>query len=131
MSGWYILSTLTFLPLVGALFILAIRGDDDVARRNIRATALSVTVINFLLSLLAWSSFDPSQPGFQLEDKVVWLGGLMTYHMGVDGISMPFVMLTAAIMPLCAATLVVGVVPQTLVGVMSATVEALLAAFSG
>jgi NADH-quinone oxidoreductase subunit M len=101
MSGWYILSTLTFLPLVGALFILAIRGDDDVARRNILATALSVTVINFLLSLLAWSSFDPSQPGFQLEDKVVWLGGLMTYHMGVDGISMPFVMLTAAIMPLC------------------------------
>jgi hypothetical protein len=101
MTGWYILSTLTFLPLVGALFIWVIRGDDDVARRNIRATALAVTVINFLLSLLAWSSFDPGQPGFQLEDKVSWLGGLMTYHMGVDGISMPFVMLTAAIMPLC------------------------------
>ena len=66
MTGWYILSTLTFLPLVGALFIWVIRGDDDVARRNIRATALSVTVINLLLSLLAWSSFDPTQPGFEL-----------------------------------------------------------------
>ncbi len=101
MTGWYILSTLTFLPLVGALFIWVIRGDDDVARRNIRATALSVTVINLLLSLLAWSSFDPTQPGFQLEDKVSWLGGLMTYHLGVDGISMPFVLLTTAMMPLC------------------------------
>ena len=53
MTGWYILSTITFLPLVGALFILAIRGDDEVARRNMRAIALSVTLINFVLSLLA------------------------------------------------------------------------------
>jgi len=101
MTGWYILSTITFLPLVGALFILVIRGDDDVARRNMRATALSVTVITFVLSLLAWNGFDTSKPGFQLEDQVTWLGGLMTYHMGVDGISMPFVLLTTAMMPLC------------------------------
>jgi NADH-quinone oxidoreductase subunit M len=101
MTGWYILSTITFLPLVGALFILAIRGDDEVARRNMRATALSVTLINFVLSVLAWNGFDPSQAGFQLEDRVTWLGGLMTYHLGVDGISMPFVLLTTAMMPLC------------------------------
>ncbi|MEM7636494.1 MAG: NADH-quinone oxidoreductase subunit M, partial [Pseudomonadota bacterium] len=101
MTGWYILSTITFLPMVGALFILVIRGDDAVARRNMRATALSVTLITFVLSLLAWNGFDPSQSGFQLEDKVTWLGGLMTYHMGVDGISMPFVLLTTAMMPLC------------------------------
>ena len=101
MTGWYILSTITFLPLVGALFILVIRGDDAVARRNMRATALSVTLITFLLSLLAWNGFDPTQSGFQLEDKVTWLGGLMTYHLGVDGISMPFVLLTTAMMPLC------------------------------
>ena len=101
MTGWYILSTITFLPLVGALFILAIRGDDEVARRNMRATALSVTLINFVLSVLAWNGFDPSQAGFQLEDRVTWLGGLMTYHLGVDGISMPFVLLTTFMMPLC------------------------------
>ena len=101
MTGWFILSTITFLPMVGALFILVIRGDDAVARRNMRATALSVTLITFVLSLLAWNGFDPSQAGFQLEDKVTWLGGLMTYHLGVDGISMPFVLLTTAMMPLC------------------------------
>ncbi|MGB5212260.1 MAG: NADH-quinone oxidoreductase subunit M [Anderseniella sp.] len=101
MTGWYILSTITFLPMVGALFILVIRGDDAVARRNMRATALSVTLITFVLSLLAWNGFDPSQSGFQLEDKITWLGGLMTYHLGVDGISMPFVLLTTAMMPLC------------------------------
>jgi NADH-quinone oxidoreductase subunit M len=63
MTGWYILSTLTFLPLVGALFIWVIRGDDDVAGATSAQPRLAVTVINFLLSLLAWSSFDPSQPG--------------------------------------------------------------------
>jgi NADH-quinone oxidoreductase subunit M len=75
MTGWYILSTLTFLPLVGALFIWVIRGDDDVARRNIRATALAVTVINFLLSLLAWSSFDPASPASSLKTRSPGLAG--------------------------------------------------------
>jgi hypothetical protein len=74
MTGWYILSTLTFLPLVGALFIWVIRGDDDVARRNIRQPRCG-DGDQLPLSLLAWSVSTRAQPGFQLEDKVSWLGG--------------------------------------------------------
>ncbi|MGE4246854.1 MAG: NADH-quinone oxidoreductase subunit M [Parvibaculaceae bacterium] len=100
MPGWPILSTITFLPLVGALFILVIRGDDAVAVRNMRWTALSTTIITFLLSLLLWLNFDPGTAGFQFEERYAWLGGSMSYHMGVDGISVLFVLLTTLLMPL-------------------------------
>lgn len=96
-----LLSTITFLPLIGALFILALRGEDEVAVSNMRMTALAVTLITFGLSLLLWAEFDPSAAGFQLEERYAWLGGTMSYHMGVDGISMPFVVLTALLMPIC------------------------------
>jgi NADH-quinone oxidoreductase subunit M len=96
-----LLSTITFLPLIGALFILALRGEDEVAVSNMRMTALAVTLITFGLSLLLWAEFDPSLAGFQLEERYAWLGGTMSYHMGVDGISMPFVVLTAFLMPIC------------------------------
>jgi NADH-quinone oxidoreductase subunit M len=101
MPGWPILSVVTFLPLVGALFILVIRGEDEIALRNMRWTALSATVITFLVSLLVWVDFDPANPGFQFEESYVWLGGAMNYHMGVDGISMLFVILTTFLMPIC------------------------------
>ena len=100
MPGWPILSTITFLPLVGALFILVIRGDDEVAVRNMRWTALSTTIITFLLSLLLWLNFDPSTAGFQFEERYAWLGGAMSYHLGVDGISVLFVLLTTLLMPI-------------------------------
>jgi len=103
MPGWPILTTVTFLPLVGGLFILLIRGDDWIAVRNMRWTALSTTIITFLLSLLIWTNFDASASGFQFEERYQWLGGAMSYHMGVDGISMPFVLLTTLIMPLSIA----------------------------
>jgi NADH-quinone oxidoreductase subunit M len=101
MPDWPILSVVTFLPLVGALFILVIRGEDAIAVRNMRWTALSTTVITFLVSLLIWLDFDPANPGFQFEETWVWLGGAMNYHMGVDGISMLFVILTTFLMPIC------------------------------
>jgi NADH-quinone oxidoreductase subunit M len=62
MTGWYILSVVTFLPLVGALFIWVIRGDDDDRRGATSATALLDGDRDFLMSLLIWSSFDVSQP---------------------------------------------------------------------
>ncbi len=101
MTGWPILSVVTFLPLVGALFIFAIRGDDEIAVRNARFVALWTTVITFLLSLLIWVYFDPSTADFQFVEKREWLGGTITYHMGVDGISMLFVILTTFLMPAC------------------------------
>ncbi|UIJ73621.1 NADH-quinone oxidoreductase subunit M [Aurantimonas sp. HBX-1] len=101
MTDWPILSTVTFLPLVGALLILFIRDDNDLARRNIRAVALWTTAFTFVLSLWIWVDFDPTVAGFQMVEQADWLGGGITYHMGVDGISMLFVILTTFLMPIC------------------------------
>ena len=101
MSDWPILSTVTFLPLVGALLVLVIRGDDEVSRRNIYHVALWTTAVTFVLSLFIWANFDNSNPGFQMVEQAPWLSGKIGYKMGVDGISMLFVILTTFLMPLC------------------------------
>ena len=101
MAGTPLLSIVTFLPLVGAAFIVAIRGDDALAARNARYVALWTTIITFLVSLLVWINFDSNDPGFQFVERTGWLGGGIDYHMGVDGISMLFVILTTFLMPLC------------------------------
>ena len=101
MTDWPILSVITFLPLVGALFILVVRGDDEVAARNARWVALWTTLVTFVVSLLLLPGFDAAAPGFQFVEKTPWLAGLASYHMGVDGISLPFVVLTTFLMPFC------------------------------
>jgi len=101
MTDWPILSTVTFLPLVGAFLILLIRDDGRAARSNIRNVALLTTVFTFVLSLFIWIGFDVSEPGFQMVEKAEWLDSGISYHMGVDGISMLFVILTTFLMPLC------------------------------
>ncbi|EKF20196.1 NADH-quinone oxidoreductase subunit M [Nitratireductor pacificus] len=101
MTDWPILSTVTFLPLVGAFLILLIREDGPGARRNIRNVALLTTVFTFVLSLFIWLGFDASVPGFQMVEKREWLDSGISYHMGVDGISMLFVILTTFLMPFC------------------------------
>ncbi|MDA7946602.1 MAG: NADH-quinone oxidoreductase subunit M [Hyphomicrobiaceae bacterium] len=99
--GWPILSAVIFLPLLGAAFILAIRGEDEIAIRNARYVALWTTLITFLLSLVIWIEFDQTTHVFQFEEKRAWLGGAINYRVGVDGISMLFVILTTFLMPLC------------------------------
>ncbi|MCW2309304.1 NADH-quinone oxidoreductase subunit M [Rhodobium gokarnense] len=101
MGDWPLLTIVTFLPLIGVLAILTVQDDDAVARQNIRRAALFATSMTFLVSLLIWASFDPSDPGFQMVEKRDWLGGAMSYHVGVDGISMLFVILTTFLMPFC------------------------------
>lgn len=100
MTDWPILSTVTFLPLVGVLLILFIRDDSANARRNIRAITLWTTIATFVVSLFIWAGFDNAVPGFQMVEKADWLGSGISYHMGVDGISMLFVILTTFLMPL-------------------------------
>jgi NADH-quinone oxidoreductase subunit M len=97
----HILSVVTFLPLVGALFLLVIRGDDEQAQRSARFVALWTTVITFVVSLLIWVNFDNSTADFQFVEEARWLGGSITYRMGVDGISMLFVILSTFLMPAC------------------------------
>ena len=98
--AWPILSTITFLPLLGALLIAALRGGDESADRNARFIALWTTLVTFALTLLLWRDFDPSTAQFQFVEQRAWLR-VIKFHMGVDGISLPFVLLTALLMPLC------------------------------
>ena len=101
MSGWPILSLTTFLPLIGALFILVTRGDDATAVRQMRWTALFTTLITFGVSLILLINFDKTQTGYQFLEQAPWMGGMMSYQMGVDGISLPFIILTTFLMPIC------------------------------
>jgi NADH-quinone oxidoreductase subunit M len=91
-----ILSLCTFVPLLGAAAILLMPSAS-----NARWIALGTTVAVFALSLVMWANFDNSNTGFQMVEKLNWLGGGISYHMGVDGISMLFVVLTAGLMPFC------------------------------
>jgi NADH-quinone oxidoreductase subunit M len=93
-----LLSLCTFFPLIGAAAILLMPRPESA-----RWIALTTTIVTFILSLMVWAAFDPSNPGFQLVEKADWLGGGISYHMGVDGISMLFVVLTAGLMPFCIA----------------------------
>src|SRR6478735_8453940 len=101
MTTWPILSVTTFLPLVGALLVYVVRGEDEAAKRNSRWIALWTTLITFAVSLILVARFDSSVADFQFVEKSNWLAAGITYHMGVDGISLPFVILTTALMPFC------------------------------
>ncbi len=101
MTSWPILSITTFLPVLGVLFIAMLNGEDAIVKRNAHWAALWTTLVTFAVSLVLVWRFDPASPEFQFEEKSAWLGGWSTYHMGVDGISLPFVILTTALMPLC------------------------------
>ena len=99
MASWPILSVVTFLPLAGALFIALLR-EDETGARNARWVALWTTLITFAISLILVWRFDPASADFQFVERRPWLGGTITYAMGVDGISLPFVILTTALMPI-------------------------------
>jgi NADH-quinone oxidoreductase subunit M len=99
MTSWPILSVVTFLPIAGALFIAFLR-DDEAGASNARWVALWTTLITFAISLILVWRFDLTSAEFQFLEKRPWLGGTITYSMGVDGISLPFVILTTALMPI-------------------------------
>ncbi|HMK80003.1 MAG TPA: NADH-quinone oxidoreductase subunit M [Xanthobacteraceae bacterium] len=101
MSSWPILSITTFLPVLGIIFIFCLNGEDEFVKRNARWGALWTTLVTFAVSLILVWRFDPASPEFQFVEKTTWMGGLATYHMGVDGISLPFLVLTTGLMPLC------------------------------
>ena len=104
MSHWPLLSLVTFLPLVGAGFIMTTRGDAAIVARNARNIALWTSVIVFLLSIVLWVDFDPSTAAFQFVEKTRWIkiGGFeINYHMGIDGISLFFVLLSTLLTVIC------------------------------
>ena len=98
-----LLSIITFLPLVAAAILaLFLRGDDGAARRNAKWLALLATSATFLISLFLLTGFDPADTGFQFVEEYDWILGLQ-YKMGVDGISVLFVLLTTFLMPVTIA----------------------------
>ncbi len=98
-----LLSLTTFIPLLGAAILaLFLRGDDPAAQRNAKWFALAVTGATFLVSLFILAQFNPADTGFQMVEEREWLLGLQ-YKLGVDGISILFVMLTTFLMPLVIA----------------------------
>jgi len=100
-GNWPILTIVTFLPLLGVLFLLLIRGEEEDVAQNSRHVTLWVTGFTFVVSLALLIGFDASVTGYQFEEKAEWLPGTgIGYHMGVDGISMPFVLLSTFLTPL-------------------------------
>ena len=99
-----ILSLTTFAPLIGVAVILVLRmlakGEDARTVSNVKWVALITTLATLALSILVVARFDPHQTGFQFVEDAPWFAGLR-YHMGVDGISVLFVLLTAFLLPLC------------------------------
>ena len=101
-AGFPLLSLVTFLPLAGAFIILMVRGDEETVARNARWTALWTSLITFALSLVLWTRFDKSSAEFQFVERMEWLPDFgVAYHMGVDGISVLFVLLSTLLTPLC------------------------------
>ncbi|NKK81394.1 NADH-quinone oxidoreductase subunit M [Rhizobium leguminosarum] len=101
MTDWPILSTVTFLPLVGVVLLLLMNGESETGRKNVLWISLITTVFTFVVSLFIWIGFDNANPGFQMVEKHNWLGTGIGYHLGVDGISMLFVILSTFLMPFC------------------------------
>ena len=99
-----LLSIITFIPAVAAAILaLFLRGDDAAAQRNAKWLALLATTATFLVSLFVLFGFDPANTDFQFVEEYDWILGLK-YKMGVDGISVLFVMLTTFLMPLVIAS---------------------------
>src|SRR5437762_7499046 len=102
MSDFPLLSLVTFLPLIGAFVILIIRGEPEIVARNAHNVALWTSLITFALSLVLWFDFDRHSADFQFVEKRDWIPAFgLAYHMGVDGISVMFVLLSTLLTPIC------------------------------
>jgi NADH-quinone oxidoreductase subunit M len=95
-----ILSSITLLPALGALFILFSRSEKN-ENRNAINLSLFTSVVNLLLAIFLWNSFDKNFVGFQFVEEQNWISGFIKFKFGVDGISILFIVLTAFITPIC------------------------------
>ena len=96
-----ILSAIIFIPLIGAIFVLLSRGNLKNTEKNAKYVAIFSTLVNFLLAIFLWYSFDPTTPNFQFIEKRDWLNGFINFQLGIDGISILFILLTTFIAPIC------------------------------
>lgn len=101
-AGFPVLSLITWLPLVGCLMIMLVRGDEATVASNARWTALWTSLIVLALSLVLWVKFDQAEAGFQFNESISWMPEYKVgYKMGVDGVSVLFVLLSTLLTPIC------------------------------
>ena len=96
-----ILSSLILLPTIGSLFLLFSKDKKNESSSTIRYVALFTSIVNFLISIYLWFLFDSSTSSFQFVEDKVWLKGFVNYKIGIDGISILFIILTTFITPIC------------------------------
>ena len=96
-----ILSSIIFIPLVGSFFIFLTNGTQKNVEKNSKYVAIFSSLANFFLSLLLWYSFDPLTSDFQFVEKKNWMYGYINFQLGIDGISILFILLTTFITPIC------------------------------
>ena len=96
-----ILSAIIFIPLVGALFILITKGNQKNVEKNSKYVAIFSSVANFFLSIFLWFLFDNTIADFQFIEKRNWINGFINFQLGIDGISILFILLTTFIAPIC------------------------------
>ena len=96
-----ILSAIIFIPLIGALFISITKGEQKIVVKNSKYVAIFSSLANFFLSVFLWYSFDASISEFQFVEKREWIREFINFHLGIDGISMLFILLTTFITPIC------------------------------
>ena len=96
-----ILSSLILLPLIGALFLVFAKEKSNETSNAIKYVALFASFVNFLISIYLWYLFDESTSSFQFIEEKEWLKGFVNYKVGIDGISILFIILTTLITPLC------------------------------
>ena len=95
-----ILSSIIFIPLVGALFIFLTKGEQKNVEKNSKNVAIFTSIANFILALFLWYSFDTNTSDFQFVEEKNWIKGFINFKLGIDGISILFILLTALIAPI-------------------------------
>jgi NADH-quinone oxidoreductase subunit M len=96
-----ILSSIILVPIIGVIFILITKGSEKNIEKNSKYVAIFSSLVNFLLTLFLWFSFDNSISTFQFVEERIWIDGFINYKIGIDGISLLFILLTAFISPIC------------------------------
>jgi len=96
-----ILSAIIFIPLIGDFFIFVTKGVQKNVEKNSKYVAIFSSLTNFLLSIFLWYSFDTTTADFQFVEKKNWIEGFINFQLGVDGISILFILLTTFIAPVC------------------------------
>ncbi len=96
-----ILSAIVFIPIIGSFFIFIIRGSQKNVEKNSKYVAIFTSITNFLLSIFLWINFDNTVSEFQFVEQKKWINDFINFQLGVDGISILFILLTTFITPIC------------------------------